>query len=1162
MRAFLVSLAVLLHFRLSLQQQCSASQPCPLGCCSQWGSCGFGPDFCGEGCLSGCDRKSDCNPGWDSDEWSNAETCPLNVCCSEYGFCGTTEQFCDEDDAVDRPSCNISGTPVRRVIGYYEAWSMTERPCYGMIPEDIPFGYYTHINFAFATINPQTFEIIPGDSQTESLMNRIGALKLFQPDLEIWVAVGGWAFNDPGPTATTFSDLAASTEAQDAFIDSLIRMMNTFGLDGVNIDWEYPVAPDRSGRREDFDNFVTFLDRLRQRLGHEGLRKGISLTLPSSYWYLQHFDIQNLERSVDWFNIMSYDIHGSWDIDNPFTGPFVNSHTNFTEIQMALDLLWRNDINPDKVVLGMSFYSRSFTLADPGCSEPQCLVTSGGTAGECSRTTGVLLHPEIQDIISERNLRPTLYREEAVKAVAWDDQWVSFDDQVTWRLKSNLARSQCISGVMVWAISQDDAKGTNIRQLTAAVGREVMDYPEFVERSPPAVPVQVDLPQLCTWAACGQECPSGFKLIMRDGTDEIFGDHIRCSGGGQVKLCCPANQRLPTCTWRGHRNTGRCRPGCESGEVEIGSLRLGCRSGYQSACCTAEISTAPWGNCRWHSDNCSPGEDAPCSDEYPHFIYSAAWGQGGMPPCGWLDARQSYCCMEPPPADFARCGWITDNEDRTGQFCDACRDDQVHLGSRSTDRCLTPSEAFCCDRPTMEITPREPPEEEDPFGGAQAEEFRLLIEKYMRNPTCPAAILEPNLHDIFTSPMPGKRSLQFEAQEFDILRRQEGRDCTLRDWILLLQFATTMLRNRSPSLNPLRAVWDDEFAGGLDDQYTSESLMGFFDLYPEYDSNSWLEYVLYNPYAAGTGMRIARGASEILCELPGSTAVKTRRDELARSGRNSTSRPVSRAIWAFGGGTNDVPSLLTLFEGIEEGDLSLHYARWQWQTGRSTGQSENPFLELAYWIGWEPGVADPNPLFDRYRDTSPRQGPPDRWVIFHLHVNAEGFNTNWLRNFADTGRTHMGVDAVSVYHGQIVHNFNNGDAWRVDNSDHDRRNSENLNRRDGFNCPQDVGSLWYVGRPVDIPAGTEEEEVPWYLAFERWGQRLFNAGIARTPGISVILPNAPRLPNGDINPPLAGPVLRRYEQSSVVGNGDPYTVNWVVGGNDQVTTFVDPPPPN
>jgi chitinase len=106
---------------------------------------------------------------------------------------------------------------------------------------------------------------------------------------------------------------------------------------------------------------------------------------------------------------MLYDLHGAWDIGNKHTGPFVNAHTNMTEINGALDLLWRNDINPNKVVYGMGFYGRSFTLTDPSCSSPGCTVASGGNAGKCSNTVGVLLNPEIQDIIKKNNLKPKLH---------------------------------------------------------------------------------------------------------------------------------------------------------------------------------------------------------------------------------------------------------------------------------------------------------------------------------------------------------------------------------------------------------------------------------------------------------------------------------------------------------------------------------------------------------------------------------------------------------------------------------------------------------------------------------------------------------------------------------------------------------------------------------
>jgi len=68
------------------------------------------------------------------------------------------------------------------------------------------------------------------------------------------------------------------------------------------------VAPDRGGIPEDFENYVTLLQRLRQRLNGAGRTYGLSLTLPASYWYLKGFDIIKLEPYVDWFNVMTYDI--------------------------------------------------------------------------------------------------------------------------------------------------------------------------------------------------------------------------------------------------------------------------------------------------------------------------------------------------------------------------------------------------------------------------------------------------------------------------------------------------------------------------------------------------------------------------------------------------------------------------------------------------------------------------------------------------------------------------------------------------------------------------------------------------------------------------------------------------------------------------------------
>ncbi|OJJ00682.1 hypothetical protein ASPVEDRAFT_129047 [Aspergillus versicolor CBS 583.65] len=453
---------------------CSKSAPCEIGCCGPLdqktgkGTCGFGPDFCGKGCSSSCDRKSECDAGW-GEQWSSTSACPLNVCCSKFGFCGTTPEFCGGNKVVS-PECD--GTSAhKRTIGYYEGWNVEGRLCDKMTPENIPLGIYTHINFAFALINPDTFRIAPMDDKTASRYRSVVALKRRQPALKVWIAIGGWAMNDPGPTQTTFSDLAASEENQHAFFESLVSFVLNNGFDGVDLDWEYPVADDRGGKPKDFENFVTFIKRLRERLNHAPRHIGLSITLPASYWYLRGFDIVHLEPHVDFLNIMTYDIHGVWDGPIEALGQYALAHTNLTEINLALELLWRNHINPERINLGLGFYGRSFTLASPDCVQAGCEWSEGGRPGKCTNTSGILSATEVSRILKEGKGMSFEDKEAAVQIVVFDkDQWVAYDDEKTLKTKLEFANKRCLGGTMVWAVDLDD--GGLIGALGQAMGKE------------------------------------------------------------------------------------------------------------------------------------------------------------------------------------------------------------------------------------------------------------------------------------------------------------------------------------------------------------------------------------------------------------------------------------------------------------------------------------------------------------------------------------------------------------------------------------------------------------------------------------------------------------------------------------------------------------------
>ncbi|KAI9371140.1 hypothetical protein BJX61DRAFT_548473 [Aspergillus egyptiacus] len=707
--------------------QCNKDKPCELGCCSKFGVCGMGPDYCStDNCVSSCDQKAECDPGDWGAEYVNSTSCPLNVCCSKYGFCGTTEEFCGSQ-RVQRPSCD-SNRPPQRVVGYYEGWA-PNRVCNRFWPEQIPQGVYSHLNYAFASVNPETYEVLPPNSQEAKLMTRLTDLKL----------------------------LAASEDNQRKFFRSLISFMATYGFDGVDIDWEYPGADDRSGRKEDYANFPRFMANLKKALQGTGGRSEISLTLPTSYWYLQHFDIKGIAKHVDYFNYMSYDLYGTWDGGNKWTGAFLNCHTNLTEITEVMDLLWRNDINPDQVVLGLAFYARGFTMADTSCREAGCMFVSGSEKGLCSQETGVLLN------------KPTLDQKAAVQVLSWDDQWLKYDDEKTFELKIDFAKRFCLGGVMVWAVSQDTLDGTYSRILEGLAppvykpGR----FYEVEDEEGQIVLTREERSRQCRWTGCGETCGDGFVAVSREdpgrSPGELMLDGLDCPHGATHTLCSPEEHHV-VCGWYSHNN-GDCDPTCPHSNprekwFEIGSVRQGlCHKGYQAACCQVVEPTQLYQQVQWSSHpNCDDGSCPVLDDGKSKVLAVSTTGSGDAlcdPRDFYLDGflavvrhEERKLCYD-PSVD----GKTLDNcryyrtvglrpDGASELYCSsACPWGMVRLAldNYHYDTCDGGARAFCCDDNYLV---------ERRYPNPAAQYFRDALAGYLDDGMCPLGSGAPEEQDL------------------------------------------------------------------------------------------------------------------------------------------------------------------------------------------------------------------------------------------------------------------------------------------------------------------------------------------------------------------------------------------------------------------------------
>ncbi|KUI70319.1 Chitotriosidase-1 [Cytospora mali] len=641
------------------------------------------------------------------------------------------------------PSC-ASNNVLKRVVGYYESWA-TDRACDSWRPNDIAASSLTHLNYAFALFEKDVdgdWALIFSDDDeddTFSIISEFISLKNTNPGLSCFLSIGGWSFNDP-PTASYWSDMASTADGRKSWSKDVLRNLELYGFDGVDLDWEYPAASDRGGSDDDTENYVLLITELRKTLDASGKDFGISFTVPSSYWYLRGFNVAGMINvaGADWMNIMTYDLHGVWDGDDPYIGAVLGAHTNLTEIKEALDLLWKIDIDPSKVILGFGFYGRSFQLSDGNCIEPGCPFSGAGTAGDCTATAGILSYKEIMSIVSQGESVPIWSEKDAVMYMTYDDggSWISFDNNQTFQQKVEFANNHCLGGVMIWAVDLD----TYDWQALSGLLDKSVDGSELLSGGSQSNETQEELATAysaytgtdCYVTECVDvnkgQCKAGYSVLeyVHAGTYGTIKapDTDTCKTGTNLEsensdaqyrlICCPTQSMPESCIWGGGNDNGLCTGGgssfCGEGKYELiqdsWTERWGaekCVSGARSLCCNSntELELCSWTSC---------GGSCPSDKSYANK-YETLWPGSNLKPradeCLQGDEDDQgelalFCC--PAEDTYKNCEWLADD------YCtDSCPSDKVLITQRQEVvniakeddyyDCLKGYVKLCCDPP-------------------------------------------------------------------------------------------------------------------------------------------------------------------------------------------------------------------------------------------------------------------------------------------------------------------------------------------------------------------------------------------------------------------------------------------------------------------------------
>jgi hypothetical protein len=498
--------------------------------------------------------------------------------------------------------------------------------------------------------------------------------------------------------------MASTFDQRNKFISTVGAYILKYGLDGVDIDWQYPSASDRSGLARDADNLASLVKEMRNVFDFFNPGLEISVTLPSSYHYLRGFSLNALQENVNYFNFMGFDFAGSWEqgVESSITARTLTGHTDLSKIDQGLDVLWRNGIDPKNVVLGFSFFGKTYTLNDISCSTPNgvCLANAEGVAGTCSKKVGMLLYSEIVSRNSTLN-RQTFYDAQTTTKynVYAGNQWVSYDDAQSFQDKMKFLDSRCLGGLMIWTIDQDTEQHD---ALSALLGDEASEGAllkggelDDSEKAQLSIEFAAYTGQNCfVTSRCTNGSPeqSGSREMCPGGYASIATAHAPlqaphplaaplegdCLEGSYRHICCPVGHMPQSCNWEGTpaSNDIHCSGHCGPTQFELAIDRFNSPSGnaacyqsHRSLCCdsTQIIDECFWTSCQ---GPISGNPTCPAGSKFMTYRYDNVGGEycsqalEHSPVTG--SYKRAFCC---PEADAPKtCEWSQDHTDQGSSF--------------------------------------------------------------------------------------------------------------------------------------------------------------------------------------------------------------------------------------------------------------------------------------------------------------------------------------------------------------------------------------------------------------------------------------------------------------------------------------------------------------
>lgn len=265
------------------------------------------------------------------------------------------------------------------------------------------------------TISPTWFALSDNNGNISSLADASYVNRMHERGIEVWAMVDNFTNKEVSTV-----EVISYTSKRSNFINNLMNQVQTYGLDGINLDFEQ--IP-----QEVADDYIQLIRELSIACRNHGIVFSIDNYVPTGY--TEHYNRQEQGIVADYVIIMGYDEHwlGS---DEPGSVASIDFVENGIADTVSV-------VPKEKVINALPFYTilwgigEEVTSSAMGMKRAEELLTEKGISSEWDDTT-------CQNYVT--------YTEDGVEYQMW------LEDERSIETKLNIMKNYDIGGVSGWRL--------------------------------------------------------------------------------------------------------------------------------------------------------------------------------------------------------------------------------------------------------------------------------------------------------------------------------------------------------------------------------------------------------------------------------------------------------------------------------------------------------------------------------------------------------------------------------------------------------------------------------------------------------------------------------------------------------------------------------------